>query len=128
MLRGQIFLGLTQDGRADMKSKTLTTQEHFWTVTASRIEQELWSVRELIWTQIGLYLRYGPRDERFAGDSEGKNILAELTKFLLLAVAHELQARMVAGESPEGRGVGRPINNMVPSLGPNLVAMFECYH
>jgi hypothetical protein len=69
--------------------------------------------------RIGLYDMFGPRDEHFTGESEAKGILSELTRLLLLAMAHELEARMVAGESPNGPGVGRPLNHMIRSWGRN---------
>jgi hypothetical protein len=111
-----------------LNSEILPSEQYFWTVVAPRVEAALWLVREEIWQRIGLYAMFGPRDEYFTGDSEAKNILSELTRFLLLAMAHELQARMLAGESPNGPGVGRPMNHMIRYLGPELVAFFLCYH
>jgi hypothetical protein len=111
-----------------MDSKILPSQPHFWTVVAPRVEAGLYLVREQIWQQIGLYAMFGSRDEHFTGDSEAKSLLSELTRFLLLAMAYELEARMRAGESRNGPGVGRPMNHMIRYLGPELVAIFLCYH
>jgi hypothetical protein len=42
-------------------------------------------------------------------------------------MANELEERMLRAESPEYRGVGRPVNHMIRYLGPELVAIFLRY-
>ena len=111
-----------------MTSNNLPTQERFWTVLAPRIEEGLLSRKEDLWQLAGLYVMFGPRDEHFTGDAEGEQQISELTKFLVLAIAHECEARMIAGESPNGPGVGRPTNYMIRYLGRELVAFFWRYH
>jgi hypothetical protein len=110
-----------------MTSKNLPSQQHFWGKVVPKIDEELWLRREQIWEQCGLYIMYGPRDRTFTGDSEGEQLITELTKFLVLALANELQARESAMQSPDGLGVGRPVNHMIRNLGPELVAFFLRY-
>jgi hypothetical protein len=111
-----------------MASKPLPSQEHFWTVSAPRIEEGLLSRKEDVWRLGGLYVLFGPRDQNFTGEAEGREQISELTKFLVLAIAHECEARMIAAESPKGPEVGRPANHMIRYLGPELVAFFLRYH
>jgi hypothetical protein len=110
-----------------MMTKTFPSQEHFWCKVAPQVEKELWERREKIWQLCGLYILFGSRDERFTGDTESVELITELTKFLALAMAHELQAREFASESSGGLGIGRPINHMIRYLGPELVAFFLRY-
>ena len=111
-----------------MDSNNLPSQKHFWSVVVPRIEKDLLSLEEEVRRLIGLYVLFGPRDvENFSGDAEGKQLVAELTRFLILAMAHELEARMIASESPNGPGVGRPMNHMIRYLGPELVGIFLRY-
>src|SRR5947209_5736965 len=56
---------------------------------------------------------------------EAKGILSELVGVLAVAMATELEAR--SRESQLGRGVGRPINHMIRSLGPESVELFLRY-
>src|SRR4051794_38403570 len=110
-----------------MTLENMPTQEHFWGKLVPLIDEELWRRREEIWELCGLYVMYGPRDQAFTGDTESEELITELTKFLALAMAYELQARESASESSSGLGVGRPINHMIRYLGPQLVSFFLRY-
>jgi hypothetical protein len=110
-----------------MTTNTFPSQEHFWCKVAPQVEKELWDQREKIWQQCGLYILFGPLGEHFTGDTESRESITELTKFVVLAMAYELEAREFASESSGGLGVGRPINHMIRYIGPELVAFFLRY-
>src|SRR5258708_5754460 len=110
-----------------MTLENMPSQEYFWGKLVPYLEKELLANKEDIWRAFGLYISFGPRDESFTGDTEGRESITELTKILTLAMAHELQARESASESSSGLGVGRPINHMIRYLGPQLVSFFLRY-
>jgi hypothetical protein len=110
-----------------MTIENMPSQEDFWGKVVPSLEKELLAKKEDIWRAFGLYTLFGPRDESFTGDTEGMESITELAKFSTLALAYELQARESASRSPNGLGVGRPINHMIRYLGPEMVAFFLRY-
>jgi hypothetical protein len=106
----------------------LPSQSYIWGVVALRFEQALLAKKLEIWELSGLFTMFGPLGESFTGETEGNENIERLAGHLVRGLAYQLQAHLVAGETVNGLGVGRPRNLMIRYLGPELVQFFQAYH
>jgi hypothetical protein len=82
-----------------------------------RLESELTAQKREIWRLWGLSKEFGLVGNNSTGECAGREIIDELTGFLLRAVALDTQPRIATSA---GRGVGRLRNVMSSYLAPEL--------
>jgi hypothetical protein len=110
-----------------MRTDSLPSDKRFWGEIVPRIESAVQDRQEELAQLIGIYREFGPKGKGFTGESEIDQCMAELVKFLVLAICYQLEARERASQSGLGLPVGRPRNHMIRYLGPQIVAIFHRY-
>ena len=108
-----------------MRTNSLPGQKRFWGEIVPRIGSAVEERKEKLAELIGIYREFGPKGKGFTGESEIEQCTAELVKFLVLAMAYELEARELAAGA--NLPVGRPRNHMMRYLGPQIVEIFHRY-
>ena len=74
----------------------------------------------------GLSEEYGSADGNFNREREEKEIIDELTSVLVQAIAQDAAARQFTNGT--GRKAGRPRDDMIPYLAPELLSVYLRYH
>lgn len=110
-----------------MRMNSLPSQRRFWAEVVPRIESAVLGRKEQLLESVGIFSEFDLKGERFTGNAEVDQCLAELVKFLVLAMAYELQTREFAAEARVDLPVGRPRNHMIRYLGPQIVEIFHRY-
>jgi hypothetical protein len=103
----------------------LPTPSYVWGVIALRIAAGLKDRERELWRLTGLDEEFGPRGENFTGERV-REMTDEITAFLMVGIALDMEARQTANRS--GRAVGRPRDVIIPYLGPNLLSFFLRCH
>lgn len=111
-----------------MRINVLPGQKHFWAEIVRNIETAVLARKEELAELVGIFREFGPRGQGFTGETEIEQRVAELVKFLVLAMAYELQAREFSAESQVSSPAGRPRNHMIRYLGPQIVEIFHRYN
>ncbi len=104
---------------------TLPSQSDVWGILPLRFESELTAQKLEIWRLWGLSEEFGPVGDNSTGACAGREIINELTGFLVRAVALDTQARIATSAS---RGVGRPREVMIPYLALELLSVYLRCH
>jgi len=108
-----------------LQTEDVLTADLVWTVFVHRVEKSLFEQKEKILELCGFYEAFGRPGPGFTGEEEGTNTITELTGFICVALAEDLQARRDRSESKE---LGRPCDVLTRELGPKLLELFFRYH
>ncbi len=101
---------------------TLPSQSDVWGILPLRFESELTAQKLEIWRLWGLSEEFGPVGNNSTGECAGREIIDELTGFLVRAIALATEDWQIAKST--GRGVGRPRDVMIPYLAPELLSVY----
>lgn len=103
------------------------SQKQFWAEVVPQIEAAVHEHKEELARLVGIFVLFGPKDKLFTGQAEIEQCIGELVKFLVLAMAYELDTRQAITESAATPSAGRPRNHMIRYLGPQIVGIFHRY-
>ena len=104
----------------------LPSPSYVWGMLPVRFEIELTRHRSEICRLCGLYEEYGSDDGNFNAQREENEIIDELTKFLVQAVAEDAEVRQISNN--DGPSAGRPGEAMSPYLAHALLLVYLRYH
>ena len=104
----------------------IPSQIHVWGVLPLQFHSELTLHKSEVCRLCGLSEEYGSADGNFNREREEKEIIDELTSVLVQAVARDAAARHFTNST--GRKAGRPREDMIPYLAPELLSVFLRYH
>src|SRR3954463_15399511 len=104
----------------------LLSQRHVWGVLPLQFQSELTLHKLDICRLCGLSEEYGSGEGNSNREREEKEIIEELTGVLVQAAALEARDRQAANGT--GRRVGRPLDVVIPYLGPALLLVYLRYH
>jgi len=104
----------------------IPSQIHVWGVLPLQFHSELTLHRSEVCRLGGLSEEDGSADGNFNREREEKEIIDELTSVLVQAIAQDAAARQFTNGT--GRKAGRPRDDMIPYLAPELLSVYLRYH
>jgi hypothetical protein len=104
----------------------IPSQIHVWGVLPPQFHSELTLHKSEVCRLCGLSEEYGSADGNFNREREEKEIIDELTSVLVQAIARDAAARQFTNST--SRKAGRPREDIIPYLAPELLSVYLRYH